>query len=158
AFVQDDWKVKPNLTVNLGLRWDYYSPLTEQNGHISSPVPGPGAATLTGLTLKLGGDLAATSKKNFGPQVGVAWTPNHLLGRDLNGDMVLRGGFGIGYGAEQLAILSNGRSNPPFVKSLTLNATNCCILYAEPSDARSFTGWPSNASAINAFDPRTGLP
>ena len=40
VFVQDDWKVKKNLTVNLGLRWEYFSPLTETKGNISNPILG----------------------------------------------------------------------------------------------------------------------
>src|SRR5260370_18221086 len=113
AYVQDDWKIRPNLTLNLGIRWEYYSPLSELQGLISNPVPGAGAAALTGLTIKKGGDLTATSKKNFGPQLGFAWSPGSLLGHDINSRLVLRGGFGIGYNTQQLATLSNGRTNPP---------------------------------------------
>jgi opacity protein-like surface antigen len=156
-FAQDDFRIKPNLTVNLGLRWDYYSPLSELHNLISNPILGTGASVLTGLTMKQG-DLSATSKTNFGPQLGAAWTPHSLLGRTLNDRLVLRSGFGIGYNLQQLAILSNGRSNPPFTTSLTFNASHCCILYAAPSDVNAFTGWPSNPAAINTFDPNTGLP
>lgn len=157
-YVQDDWKVKPNLTLNLGLRWEYYSPLSELHDLISNPVLGSGAAALTGLTIKKGGDLTGTSKKNFGPQLGFAWSPGSVLGHDFRNKLVLRGGFGIGYNTQQLATLSNGRSNPPFTQSLTLNSTNCCLLYSVPSDVNSFTGYPSNPAAINTFDPVTGLP
>ena len=157
-YAQDDWKVKPNLTVNLGLRWEYYSPLSELNGLISNPVIGAGSAALTGLTIKKGGDLTATSKKNFGPQMGFAWSPTALLGHGFNNRLVLRGGFGIGFNVQQLATLSNGRSNPPFTQSLTLNSTNCCILYSVPSEINSFDGYPSNPAAINTFDPTSGLP
>lgn len=157
-YVQDDWKVRPNLTVNLGLRWEYYSPLSELKGLISNPVLGDGAAVLTGLTIKKGGGLTGTSKKNFGPQVGFAWSPGSLLSHSFQNKLVLRGGFGIGYNTQQLATLSNGRSNPPFTQSLTLNSTNCCILYSIPADINSFTGYPSNPATINTFDPVTGLP
>jgi hypothetical protein len=156
-YVQDDWKIKPNLTVNLGLRWEYFSPLSELAGHISNPVLGQGSAALTGLVMKQG-DLAATSKRNFGPQVGFAWSPASALGHSLQNRLVLRGGFGIGYNLQQLATLSNGRSNPPYTTSLTFNSTNCCVLYSAPSDVKSFTGWPSNPAAINTFDPTSGLP
>lgn len=149
-FVQDDWKVKPNLTVNLGLRWEYFSPLTETKGNISNPLLGSGANVLTGLTIHKGGDLFHTSKNNWGPQVGFAWTPG------VQNKMVLRGGFGIGYNLQQLAITSNGRFNPPFVVALDLYGPN--ILYATNANVHQYSGWPSNPAAIQQFDPTSGLP
>jgi hypothetical protein len=120
-------------------------------------VLGPGDQALTGLVMRQG-DLAETSKKNFGPQAGFAWTPSGFLGHDFKNKLALRGGFGVGYNVQQLATLSNGRANPPFTTSLTFDSTHCCIVYGAPADANAFTGWPSNPAAINTFDPVTGLP
>lgn len=155
-FVQDDWKIRPNLTLNLGLRWEYFSPLSEKDGKISTPVLGSGADALRGLRMRMGGDLFRTSKNNWGPQVGFAWTPTSLLGKDLGSKLVFRGGFGIGYNLQQLAITSNGRFNPPFVVDLSLFGKD--IVYSVNSDLRSYTGWPSNPAAIQQFDKNTGLP
>jgi len=151
-FVQDDWKVKPGLTLNLGLRWEDFTPLTETNGNISNVLLGSGTGVLTGLKLRQGGDLYNNYLNNWGPQIGFAWTP----GRELGKRLVLRGGFGIGHNLEQLAITSNGRFNPPFLTSLTLFNSN--ILYSVPASETQFTGWPSNPAAIQAFDSTTGLP
>ncbi len=150
-FVQDDWKVAPNLTVNLGLRWEYFSPLLEENSLISNPVLGNGNSALTGLTIKTGDSLTTTSKTNFGPQLGTAWSPGLFQNR-----LVLRAGFGIGFNVQQLATLSNGRANPPWITGLTLNGSN--IFYATPSDPNQFSDWPSNPAAVQSFDPATGLP
>lgn len=150
-FVQDDWKLRPNLTVNLGLRYEYYSPMKADSNVISNPVLGQGAAALTGMTMRISDTLAATSKKNFGPQVGLSWNPSALRSR-----LVLRAGFGVGFNAQQLATLSNGRNNPPWVTSLTLNGAN--ILYAVPGDVKQFTDWPANPAAKQTFDSASGLP
>ena len=147
-FVQDDWKVKPNLTVNLGMRWEYFSPLTETKGNISNPILGQGNQPLDRLSLHTGGNLFNTSPNNFGPQLGVAWNPTNKL--------VFRGGAGIGYNLEQLAITSNGRFNPPLVVNLTLFGPN--ILYAPSSGVHDINGYPSNPAAIQTFNPTTGLP
>ena len=155
-FAQDGWKVRPNLTVNLGLRWEYFSPLTEVNDNISNVLLEQGTDILNGIRIRKGGDLFSTSKNNWGPQVGFAWSPTSIFGAGMNQRLVLRGGFGIGYNLQQLAITSNGRFNPPFVVSLDLYENN--ILYQVNSDINSFTGWPSNPAAIQTFDPNSGLP
>ncbi len=148
GFVQDDWKVRRNLTVNLGLRWEFFSPLTETNGNISNPILGQGPDPLAGVHLHVGGDLFQTSYNNFGPQLGFAYNPTSKL--------VFRGGFGIGDNLEQLAITSNGRFNPPLTVNLTLLGSN--ILYALSSGIRDINGFPSNPAAIQTFSPTTGLP
>lgn len=150
-FVQDDWKVRPDLTVSLGLRCEYYFPMKSDGEVISNRVFGSGAEALTRLRLKISDSLATTRKANLGPQVGVSWNHGAFGSR-----LVLRGGFGIGYNVQQLASLSNGRSNPPWITSLTLNGAN--NLYGIPSDAHSFTDWPVNPAAKQTFDSTTGLP
>ncbi|MGI8742034.1 MAG: TonB-dependent receptor domain-containing protein [Bryobacteraceae bacterium] len=155
-FVQDDWKVKPNLTLNLGLRWEYFSPLTETHGMVSNAVLGPAGATLTGLKMRVGGNLFNTSKNNWGPQLGFAWSPKGLLGHEFQSKLVLRGGGGVGYNLQQLAITSNGRFNPPFETSLTLFDPN--ILYALNADVHQFDNFASNPAAKQTFDPVSGLP
>ena len=157
-FVQDDFKVKPTLTVNLGLRWEYFGPVHEKFGNISNPILGPQPDPLLGLRLKVGGDLYNSSYYNFGPQIGFAWNPGRLplLHQDVHNRLVIRGGFGIGYNRMEEAISLNGRSNPPFVSNL--NAFGANIVYATPSDPTHFTNWPANPNAIQSFDPTTGLP
>jgi len=155
-FVQDDWKIKSNLTINVGLRWEYFSPLTETKDNISNVILGSGTGNaLTDLYIHKGGDLFQTSKNNWGPQIGFAWSPKGLAGLDFKDKLALRGGFGIGYNLEQLAITSNGRFNPPFMSALDLYGSN--ILYAVPADEHQFTDWPSNPAAVQSYGPN-GLP
>jgi Carboxypeptidase regulatory-like domain/TonB dependent receptor len=157
-FVQDDFKVRPTFTVNLGLRWEYFGPVHEKFGNISNPILGPQPDPLLGLRLKVGGDLYNSSYNNWGPQIGFAWNPGRLpmLHQNVHNRLVVRGGFGIGYNRMEEAISLNGRSNPPFVTNLNAFGTN--IVYATPSDPTQFTNWPANPNAIQTFDPTTGLP
>jgi hypothetical protein len=50
-FAQDDWKVRPNLTLNLGLRWEYFGPISEKKNNLSSVVLGTGANLLAGIKM-----------------------------------------------------------------------------------------------------------
>jgi hypothetical protein len=150
-FVQDDFRVTPSLTLNLGLRWEYFTPVHEKYDNISNVLLGTGVDPLSGLRLKVGGSLYQPDYKNFGPQVGFAWRPNASSDK-----VVVRGGFGIGYNRMEEAITLNGRANPPLVTSFTLTGAN--VLYAVPSNPKQFGGFPSNPAAVQTFDPATGLP
>jgi hypothetical protein len=157
-FLQDDWKLKPNLTVNLGLRWEYFGPIHEKFGNLDVAVPGAEANALTGASVRVGGDLYNASYRNFGPQIGFAWSPASLplLHQDFHNHLVIRGGFGIGYSRGEQAILLNGRNNPPLVAGDNLFGSN--ILYAASSDPHNFNGFPSNPNTIVTFNPNTNLP
>src|SRR3984893_12257685 len=116
-FLQDDWKLKPNLTGNLCMRWEFFGPIHEKFGNLDVALPGAGANALTGASVRVGGNLYDASYHNFGPQIGFAWSPASfpLLHQDFHNHLVIRGGFGIGYSRGEQAILLNGRSNPPQV-------------------------------------------
>ncbi len=107
-FVQDDWRVLPNLTLNLGLRWErLYGPANEDLNVADFPV------ALPYVDVSKRGDL-----NNFGPRTGFAWD---LHG---NGRTVVRGGYGLYYGhIRTLAAIGEFRnyhsfslsiSNPPY--------------------------------------------
>ncbi len=156
-FVQDNYKLRPNLTLNMGLRWDYFGPLHAKAGNQSTLVLGSGSDILTGMRLRLGGNLWQADKANFGPQFGFAWSPRSFAGHNFGNRLVLRGGYGIGYNGEEEAITTNGRFNPPFVS----NITSFAVVYAVPSNIHSFD-YPPNPSAITTFGPNnlptTGAP
>lgn len=155
-YVQDNYKMRPSLTLNLGMRWEYFGPLHTVGGNISNPVLGQGSNVLTGLALKLGGNIFSSSKNNWGPQIGFAWGPNSILGHSVANRFVLRGGFGVAYNLIEEAITLNGRDNPPFVSGLFLTGSN--ILYSVPANVHQFNNWPSNPAAISPFSPTTHLP
>jgi hypothetical protein len=87
GFVQDDFKVSPSLTLNLGLRYDYVTPITEAENQQSNFNYATGQIVVAGQNGASDG-LVTTDKWNFAPRVGFAWSP--FRGRNT----VFRGGYG----------------------------------------------------------------
>jgi Carboxypeptidase regulatory-like domain/TonB-dependent Receptor Plug Domain len=84
AYVQDDWRWKPNLTLNLGLRYEMSTVPTEINGKLAN-LP-----TLSSKTAHLGDPFFGNpTLRNFEPRIGFAWDPFR------NGKMAVRGGIGM---------------------------------------------------------------
>ena len=113
AYVQDDWKATPNLTLNLGLRYDFFGQPHEINGVTrtlrfdldpAGPVlwPPPGQVA----------DIYINEYKYFSPRFGFAWRLPH--------NMVVRGGYGIFYSAAQFDNMNILQLNPPTAGSLTV--------------------------------------
>jgi len=150
GFVQDDWKVTPNLILNLGLRYTYNGALTTKQNNLSVMQLGTGSAMISGVTMRHGGSLYDVQKANFGPQVGFAWNPNYFANK-----LVVRGGFGLNYNQNEIAITANGGSNSPNVLGQTLLAGQ--LVYQLPSNLKSLYGYPSNPNAISPIGTN-GLP
>ena len=152
VFVQDDFKVRPNLTVNLGLRYTYNGPLTSKENNINVVVPGTGASTLTALSVPTRTNLYNVQKGNFGPQLGFAYSPEFAHDK-----LVVRGGFGLNFNQEEIAISANGNNNPPAVITPNFVSPNAAhinpdIIYGVSSDVHSFLGFPVNPHAITSFN------
>ena len=92
-FVQDDWKARPNLTLNLGVRYEYYAPVKEGNGRLSALVLGEGDRALLDARLQIVDSLTDPDRNNFAPRVGFAYSPK--FASFLEERAVIRGGFGI---------------------------------------------------------------
>jgi hypothetical protein len=88
-FFQDDWKLRPNLTVNLGLRWEYESPLTAAHNEISRIDPTTGQVLFAGQNGVSDSLNLSASKLNFAPRIGVAYS--------IRPQTVIRAGYGIFY-------------------------------------------------------------
>jgi len=106
-FGQTDWKVRPNLTLNLGLRWEYYTPITEKQGKLTQLDLGPIGAP--NPVIRVVSELAPPDRNNFAPRIGFAWSP-----QKFNTKMVWRGGVGVFYNRFEGAAFGPMRENPPF--------------------------------------------
>jgi hypothetical protein len=165
AFIQDDWKARPNLTLNFGLRYEYFSPLSETEDRLFNLQLGTGTSTLTNARLVNVETLSKPNRRNFAPRFGFAYSPgfsNFFEG--LNNRVVLRGGAGVYYNRIPNIVFTNTRGNPPFFS----RQNNCCgtadspfaggrILYAlgGSNSPNSFPTIPALGTGIN---PATGLP
>ncbi len=155
-FAQDDFKVRRNLTLNLGLRYSYFGPLYSKQGNMFVATPGVGADYMTGLTVHRGNSWG-TQKNNFGPQLGFAWSPEAFHDR-----VVVRGGYGLNFNQEEIAISANIGNNPglvvfPNLDSSSPGSINPGIIYAVSADPHDLTGYPSNPNTISTFGAN-GLP
>jgi hypothetical protein len=110
AYVQDDWRFSPKVTINLGLRYEYHSPIKEANGLLASFDPAKG------LVQQGKGGLDTIWKpyhKDFSPRVGFAWD---VTGR---GTTVVRGGASVIYSSfvlltflGEFGLQNNGSTSP----------------------------------------------
>ncbi len=95
VYVQDDWRWRPNLTLNLGLRYEMSTVPTEKDGKIVNlqnlvdPLPVCGRVPPTGGCSGAGPFFKNPTLHNFEPRIGFAWDPSH------NGKTALRGGIGL---------------------------------------------------------------
>jgi hypothetical protein len=158
-FFQDDWKVKPNLTLNLGLRYEYYPPLSDAKGQLSNIAFG--SSGLRNSTVGIVSSLIPPDRNNFAPRLGFSWSPSRL-----QASTVVRGGFGVAYNRTDDVLFSNARGNPPAFARFNL----CCgtastdfgtpfaggaILYALGS-SNSATSYPVNPALAFGIDPKNG--
>lgn len=161
-YFQNDWKVKPNLTLNMGLRWDYFMPVTASNGVLGNLLLDSNNG-LAGATITTNKKLYKGDRNNFGPQLGFAWSPE-----TFNNKLVIRGGAGLGYDRLANALLANARRNPP--NGALFNV--CCgtaagefgspfaggqIAFVGSTDGTIF-GYPTNPNLGGGANPTTGLP
>ena len=176
AYFQDDWKVTSKLTVNLGLRWEIFGQLQEEDGKQATLVPGtPGGAgaqylildkqkdvplspsftsllAQDGIDLRYvgGGSVSNTPYTDFAPRVGMAY--------QLTPKLVVRAGYGIFYGGfENLGGSPDPGFNYPFAINLSIGNTNGNsgpIIYADGNSATlerglsSFTPDPNSPNFV----------
>ncbi|WP_263382394.1 TonB-dependent receptor [Granulicella arctica] len=155
-FIQDDWKVRQNLTINAGIRYSYFGPFSSKQNNLGVVQLGSGATTYTGLSIRRGGNLTNAQKGNFGPQIGFAYSPDMFHGK-----AVVRGGFGLNYNQSEIAISGNSGNNPPYIFNANFNSSSINngvatidprIRYGIGSSPTSLYGYASNPNAVTAFN------
>lgn len=163
-FFQDDWKMRPNFTLNLGLRYEYFGVLKEQNDQVANFIFGANGG-LAGSRVEPTSQLYNPDRNNFAPRIGFAYSPKHF---NLQEKLVFRGGFGVAYNRIPEVVFSNTRGNPPFFARFAI----CCgttdpefgspfvdgqILYTLGASSSPFS-YPANPALAVGIDPATGTP
>ena len=144
-FAQDSWKLRPNITLNYGLRWELDTPLTDVLHHVQTFRPGqnttqypcvltPGEQASFGVStcadagvlptgLVVPGDqgvpagMTQTYYKAFAPRVGIAWSPGR------SGKTSVRAGWGLFYNPMEQLVLEQFGAEPPFGGSTYVPST-----------------------------------
>src|SRR5215213_143765 len=155
TYAEDEWKLRPNLTLNYGLRYEYYTPLREdRNLQVLFDI--------TNGTLRPPTEAAfQSSKTNFGPRIAMTWSPSpNSTGFFGGGRTVLRGGFGIFYGPgqteDQIQPIESDRVSSTFATN-PLDASQPLRFPVDSSVAIAFFNNPANADN-RSYQPRAYAP
>jgi hypothetical protein len=175
-YVSDSWRVKPNLTLNLGLRWEIEPPFTTRGSNFARlqqwqmvyGVTGAGSGSIGQGNLFKPGTLTGTSPvleaypkndpgwktdwNNFAPSLGAAWRPSigsGILSKILSTDPVFRGGYSVSYSRQALA---------SFTGIYGSNPGRQIDVYRDDSSGdpyMGYDGWPVYLQQTNRLTPGT---
>lgn len=165
-FAEDDWHVSPSLTVNLGLRWEYFSPLTEERGQLENLfLSATGPSPLVDAQVRHVNQLWNSNWKDFEPRLGIAWAPTAAHQK-----FVIRAGAGILYNRQNDNIFSNSREDNPDFYNFSL----CCGTAPSPysfgtpyaggeiqfvlGNSRLPNSYPYNPALATGVNPISGTP
>jgi hypothetical protein len=129
-YAQDDIKVMPRFTLNLGIRYDIFPGFVEVHNRIANLDPAAGIARLAGQN-GVPRQFLPTDYHNFAPRLGFAWSPF----ADLK--TVIRGGYGISYFNPNESIMDSGL-NPPFTETFSVPLNVCTSSGCSFLDAQYF--------------------
>jgi hypothetical protein len=134
-YAQDDWRVRPGLSFNVGLRYEYFAPYTELQGHLANLDISPqrNAVAVVTPANNIGpysgnypSSLIDPDKNNYSPRLGFAWRPSQKHAR------VIRGGYSIFFsGSSYGGFASSMAAQPPFAKNASLTTSTADPLTLE---------------------------
>jgi hypothetical protein len=165
AYAMDDWRMLPSLTLNYGVRWEFFAPYTEKYGHLADVATDPdgGFTSETEQTAGMNGlpgSLVLPWHKAFQPRVGLAWRVPKLK------ETVVRAGFGTNYTVGEYAGFATTMAHePPFTDEQTNqeavgnSASSACAQTLPMTCFTLANGFPAPAAVGNyALDSHYGLP
>jgi hypothetical protein len=173
-FAQDSWKIKPNLTLNYGLRWELNTPIADISKHVQTFRPGQlstvfpcgdtvntDCSSMTPVGLVVPGDkgitnaLTQTYYKAFAPRIGISWSPGN------SGKTSIKAGWGLFYNPIEQLVLEQFSAEPPFGGSTFPFNTLFNTPFLDQSGTFSYPnpfGLPSLAGVNGILNPKRGQP
>jgi hypothetical protein len=173
-FAQDSWKIKPNLTLNYGLRWELTTPIADVSKHVQTFRPGQSSTvfpcqdtantdctSMKPVGLLVPGDpgvpngLTQTYYKAFAPRIGIAWSPG------TSGKTTIKAGWGLFYNPIEQLVLEQFSAEPPFGGSTFPFNTFLNTPFLDQSGSFSYPnpfGLPSLGGSNGILNPQRGQP
>jgi hypothetical protein len=142
VYGQDNWKIRPNLTLNLGLRWELNTPRTPQDGNaVNYDLFGGDLITSKINNQGLGPALYKQYNgiTNFEPRIGIAWQPGFLK------NTVVRAAYGVSGFNESNGVNNLLTANPPFQQANNVTYAPTTDLPVTTLD-QGFTGFPTGCT------------
>jgi hypothetical protein len=133
-FAQDDWRVKPNLSISYGLRYEYNTAPKEADKKIENTFQSASLNQVPGLANYIDGrtKIFDADRNNFAPRIGLAYSPNAAT--------VVRGGYGIYYDQILGSVVSQSRNVFPTFTTVNFGGGLPCYLFqATPPISCPFT-------------------
>jgi hypothetical protein len=165
AFAMDDWRLVPSLTVNAGIRYEFFAPYTEKYGHLGEVFTNPGGLFTNETEVQPGSaglpnSLVYPWRKAFAPRVGLAWRVPKVK------QAVVRAGFGMNYTVGEYATFATTMAHqPPFTNEQTNQeaigneASSACARTVPMTCFTLANGFPAPQTLGNyALDPHYPLP
>ncbi|MGH9161078.1 MAG: TonB-dependent receptor domain-containing protein [Vicinamibacteraceae bacterium] len=155
-FVQDDWKVRPNLTVNLGLRWEVFMNPSEVEDLFSGatfPVGTTFEERIANLRPERKQPLDETQLNNFAPRLGIAWDPTG------SGRTSIRAGAGIFYDRPAGQFFNDASAGLPLFGTATVSRQTAPAVpvFGLSSTTESPFDFPAIPNLQTGLDERNGL-
>jgi hypothetical protein len=164
-YIGDTWRLRQNLTINLGLRYEFVSVPVEKNGLLQLPVGGLEALRNPNATVDAasggGRPLFKNDWNNFAPSFSFAWDPFK------KGKTSIRGGYGISYVIDNNISTIDNAANRGFSQAITLNGTSGTLSSGVPVVAIPSLHLPQTSLenfrlddgfALFTFDPNLRVP
>jgi trimeric autotransporter adhesin len=152
AYAQDDFRMSARVTINFGLRYEYFAPYTELNGHLANLDVSPGFTAVAVVKAGQNGpysgalpsSIVRSNPHDFSPRFGVAWRPFPKR------NTLIRTGYSIFYSGSSYAQIANQMAaQPPFATSAALTTSTAAPLMIQ----NGFATAPTTVTNTYSIDP-----